>query len=342
MSGKVIGWAMEQATGSPVTKLVLLKLADNANEEGVCWPSIALMVTHTELSKRAVREHLERLEALGLVRIERRTSCGGKLPNIYHLLIKPAGAGVVQEVHQGGGAGGAPVVHVAHDLVQEVHRGSAGGALPYKEEPPSEPSKNLQHRAQARGGEASGDDRFKPIWQTFERWPGFTPGMSHRAAEQAWKRLAEARDYVGDAELVAAVGAHGRWLASENDRRARLRPPQPAHLVMHPSRWLRERCFDGYLRLAEKDAAGTDARARGEADVRESLGEEIFARLTKAGFQAQALAHWFHGARIEVGPPARVVVPKDFTRNWIETQFAAQLRRALGDDVRVEVARAAA
>ena len=39
MSGKVVGWAMEQITGSPTAKLVLIKLADNANEHGICWPS---------------------------------------------------------------------------------------------------------------------------------------------------------------------------------------------------------------------------------------------------------------------------------------------------------------
>src|SRR4051794_7952882 len=72
MSGKLIGWAMQQATGSSVTKLVLVKLADNANESGFCCASLELIVKHTELSERAVREHLYRLERLQLVKVERR------------------------------------------------------------------------------------------------------------------------------------------------------------------------------------------------------------------------------------------------------------------------------
>ena len=51
MSGKVVGWAMELRTGSPITKLVLVKLADNANEEGTCWPSISKIMAHSELGR---------------------------------------------------------------------------------------------------------------------------------------------------------------------------------------------------------------------------------------------------------------------------------------------------
>ena len=66
MSGEVVGWAMRQRTGSPAAKLVLVKLADNANESGFCWPSIGLIVDHTELGQSTVYKHLDHLEAIGL------------------------------------------------------------------------------------------------------------------------------------------------------------------------------------------------------------------------------------------------------------------------------------
>lgn len=69
MSGKVVGWAMEQVTGSPAAKLVLVKLADNANEQGLCWPSVTLIVGHTELGQSTVYKHLAELEAKGLFRV---------------------------------------------------------------------------------------------------------------------------------------------------------------------------------------------------------------------------------------------------------------------------------
>lgn len=121
MSGKVVGWAMEQITGSPASKLVLVKLADNSNEKGYCFPSISLLVRHTELCERAVREHLSRLEALGLLTVIRRKAEGVKLPSHFQLNVEVSigdralNAGVMQQVHDphAQGAGGdMQVVHI--------------------------------------------------------------------------------------------------------------------------------------------------------------------------------------------------------------------------------------
>ena len=90
MSGKVVGWAMEQRTGSPAAKLVLVKLADNANENGYCWPSVPLIVEHTELAERTVRGHLRKLQADGLILIEPRMSAKGQISNAYQLNIPRA------------------------------------------------------------------------------------------------------------------------------------------------------------------------------------------------------------------------------------------------------------
>ena len=60
MSGKCVGWAMEQKIGSPVGKLVLVKLADNANDDGVAWPEVKRMVTDTELSDATGRPRSSR------------------------------------------------------------------------------------------------------------------------------------------------------------------------------------------------------------------------------------------------------------------------------------------
>lgn len=90
MTGKVVGWAMEQVCGSPITKLVLIKLADNANDLGFCFPSIDLIVEHTELSERAVRKHLYELEKLGYIRIDRRIEEGVHFRNRYFLNIPAA------------------------------------------------------------------------------------------------------------------------------------------------------------------------------------------------------------------------------------------------------------
>lgn len=62
-------------------KLVALSLADQANDEGVCWPSARSLSERCGLVERSIYGALDALEAAGFMTIERRS---GK-PNIYHL-----------------------------------------------------------------------------------------------------------------------------------------------------------------------------------------------------------------------------------------------------------------
>lgn len=53
-------------------KLVLIKLSDNANDEGICWPSITHIAAQCEMSTRTVQRHLRDLEKAGFIQIEER------------------------------------------------------------------------------------------------------------------------------------------------------------------------------------------------------------------------------------------------------------------------------
>lgn len=56
----------------PVQTLVLLALADNASDEGKCYPSLATIARKTRLHERTIRKHLTELEMGGqLTRHER-------------------------------------------------------------------------------------------------------------------------------------------------------------------------------------------------------------------------------------------------------------------------------
>jgi hypothetical protein len=57
--------AMAIKTGNPIRKLVLIKLADNANDSGECWPSYKHIADHCECSKSAVRDHIDALISMG-------------------------------------------------------------------------------------------------------------------------------------------------------------------------------------------------------------------------------------------------------------------------------------
>lgn len=67
-------WAKSAARGSAL--LVLLALADRANDKGECWPSVGDIARRTRLGERAVRKVLRGLVATGELRILR--SGGGR------------------------------------------------------------------------------------------------------------------------------------------------------------------------------------------------------------------------------------------------------------------------
>lgn len=52
-------------------KLVLLALADNANDEGYCWPSITRLAGKCDLSRKGVMSCIQQLDLLGFIQIER-------------------------------------------------------------------------------------------------------------------------------------------------------------------------------------------------------------------------------------------------------------------------------
>ncbi|BAE75241.1 putative phage replication protein [Sodalis glossinidius str. 'morsitans'] len=90
MSMSLIAKAMNIKVGNPIRKLVLLKLADNANDKGECWPSYQHIADHCECSKSTVRDHIDALEKAGLLVKENRTGTNngkGNTFNVYHLKL---------------------------------------------------------------------------------------------------------------------------------------------------------------------------------------------------------------------------------------------------------------
>lgn len=76
-------WKLQGLTSTQ--KLVLLSLADNANDQGECYPSIAQVSTRTCLSERAVRNAIRDLEDMGYVRSVSRLGTS----TMYHLSTSP-------------------------------------------------------------------------------------------------------------------------------------------------------------------------------------------------------------------------------------------------------------
>jgi len=103
--------AMKTKVGNPLRKLVLIKLADNANDMGECWPSYQHVADQCEISKRSVMNHINTLCGAGLLRKEiRKGGPKGNSSNVYYLTLSGAAdsLGVVQQIHQGSAPGSPP------------------------------------------------------------------------------------------------------------------------------------------------------------------------------------------------------------------------------------------
>lgn len=87
MSMILMAKAMSITVGNPLRKLVLIKLADNANDKGECWPSYQHIADQCEISKRSVMRHIDDLCEAGFLRKEYRPGPKGNSSNIYHLSL---------------------------------------------------------------------------------------------------------------------------------------------------------------------------------------------------------------------------------------------------------------
>ena len=67
MSRHATEWAWKTNPGSSSLKLILLSMADRADEYNLCYPSIERLVTDTSLNKKTVQAGLISLIALGLI-----------------------------------------------------------------------------------------------------------------------------------------------------------------------------------------------------------------------------------------------------------------------------------
>lgn len=75
-------WEMELPMGE---KMLLLKLADRANDDGECWPGQQALARHCSMSERAVRDNLGRLVERGILVVIHRNYGTVRKTSIYRL-----------------------------------------------------------------------------------------------------------------------------------------------------------------------------------------------------------------------------------------------------------------
>ncbi|HHA5276768.1 helix-turn-helix domain-containing protein [Escherichia coli] len=115
MSMNLMAKAMNIKVGNPLRKLVLIKLADNANDNGECWPSYQHVADQCEVSRTTVKSHIRALEEMGLLKREFRRKGELNQSNVFYLTLDNA-----QQIQpESGGAGAAPRTYHSFEPVNE-------------------------------------------------------------------------------------------------------------------------------------------------------------------------------------------------------------------------------
>ncbi|MBZ6078926.1 helix-turn-helix domain-containing protein [Microvirga puerhi] len=92
MSFQAMTWALNQKTGSPARKAILMSIANYADENGYCWPGRETIAEESEQSVDSVDRHLKALEEMGFIKRTPRPprADGGEQSKLIRLMFDQA------------------------------------------------------------------------------------------------------------------------------------------------------------------------------------------------------------------------------------------------------------
>lgn len=130
MSFKLVAAVFDMKVGNPLRKMVLIKIADQANDDGICWPSYESIARSCEISRRSVVTHIQWLEDNGFLWIERRYNAdeSKNFSNRYHLTLSKAKQFKKVKTNKSKGGANAALVQEAPSGANAA-LGDAGNAL---------------------------------------------------------------------------------------------------------------------------------------------------------------------------------------------------------------------
>jgi DNA-binding transcriptional MocR family regulator len=165
MSVYVTAWVWKQETGDAEAKLILLKLADQANDDGICWPSRRTIARDCETSVSTVQRSINYLVDRGYISIEhRRREDGSRTSSIYRFAaFTTQGPSDTTQGH----SDPTPSHHVTHP--QGPSDSGGGVSLTHHEPSSSEPvSESSLNQEQIRWDETE-DERAARIAENTQR-----------------------------------------------------------------------------------------------------------------------------------------------------------------------------
>ena len=99
MSIKVMSWVWEQDL-PPLDKIVLMAIADHADDDGYAWPGMKRIAEKCSMEKRTVQRHVEKLQEQQLLKVEsRQRHDGSSSSNGYTVVMNGTNREGVAESH---------------------------------------------------------------------------------------------------------------------------------------------------------------------------------------------------------------------------------------------------
>lgn len=215
-------------------KFTLMALANYADEEWSCFPSVQKLSEWTSQGKATVRRHLEELEKDGLISRNRRRREDGTLGTYRYIIQYPAlkmTSG--QNEHY-------PALNLSTTSAQNGH---------------AEPSYNhhsitsLSETAVSNGsGKINYTEEFQEFWKAYPT----SKTMSKKSAFGQWKRL----DKESRQQAAKSLPAFRAEVAKQD------------HSTLHAERYLSKRVFDNF----EESFEQTEVAKKADEEIARRLG----------------------------------------------------------------------
>lgn len=200
MSIQAMSWALTQDVRPAAAKLLLIVIANYADDRSVAWPSKSRLATDCCMDKSSVCRHLEALQTMGLITITERTHEGVNISSLLTLNTDATGS---RTSATGGGMDATGVV------------------APVRHKPSIEPLKKEEEKnpLPPKGGPSPMD-----ALRAFEAYNATAlktglPQASHLTPDRQRKIIARLRDYGSEGwDKALANIERSSFLTGKNDR----------------------------------------------------------------------------------------------------------------------------
>lgn len=208
MSMMMMAQAFKKKVGNPARKLVLLKLADNANDQGECWPSYGHIASECEMGRSTVKAHIKRLAEDGYLLIQERKNGERQSSNMYKLTLDQ-GQEVKRTKPRRPSGGRKPTITPGQPLTPVNRWPTPGQALPPSRSAvdptpgqPLTPEPISKNQSVNQSVEPTCATALRDAFETF--YCAGLPKKSRKRAEAAFKTQAKGQeDIAGFAQMLA-------------------------------------------------------------------------------------------------------------------------------------------